>query len=267
MNSATMLFSAELTEVKVVHNVLKSVAMKEFAIFRPAEEGLKVTLDEMRCIETSVYIPANIFSMYHIADVDDIKFKINLNTLTNILNIFDDDGTTLKLTYKSVGSPLCVTISHGEENITVDCEMKTLNIDNQASASLAEECNLNKIVISANMFAELLQRLDNSAENLQITFCPDFPYFTLKSTSLSGISEVSLSKNADSVTIFKCKEKTDFTYAFSNIRHIIKVMHYANKVAVSTGESGLLGLQLVITSEENQMYVEYYVVSQYMRED
>lgn len=43
-------------------------------------------------------------------------------------------------------------------------------------------------------------------------------------------------------------------------------MHYASKVSISSGESGLLGLQLVITSDENQMYVEYYVTSQYMSE-
>lgn len=40
-------------------------------------------------------------------------------------------------------------------------------------------------------------------------------------------------------------------------------MHHADKVAVSIGESGLLGFQLVMTSDEKQMYVEYYVTSQY----
>lgn len=75
---------------------------------------------------------------------------------------------------------------------------------------------------------------------------------------------MSLNKNSDSISIFQCRGKTDFTYAFSNIRHIFKVMHYASKVSISSGESGLLGLQLVISSDENQMYVEYYVTSQYM---
>lgn len=40
-------------------------------------------------------------------------------------------------------------------------------------------------------------------------------------------------------------------------------MGYANKVAISMGESGLLGLQLVVSAEDKQMYVEYYVTSQY----
>lgn len=78
-----------------------------------------------------------------------------------------------------------------------------------------------------------------------------------------GESEVNISKNSDSISVFQCNAEISSSYAFSNIRHILKVMHLAEKVAVSVGESGLLGLQLVITYDERQMYVEYYVTSQY----
>lgn len=43
-------------------------------------------------------------------------------------------------------------------------------------------------------------------------------------------------------------------------------MTYANKVAISTGPSGLLGLQLVINSDDRNMYVEYYVTSLFVPE-
>lgn len=75
---------------------------------------------------------------------------------------------------------------------------------------------------------------------------------------------MNISKHSESVTMFQCKKTVTATYSFSNIRQILKVMHYANKIAISTGESGLLGLQLVINSDEKQMYVEYYVTSQYI---
>ncbi|KAL1508942.1 hypothetical protein ABEB36_003756 [Hypothenemus hampei] len=256
------MFNAQLTEVKTVCNMLKSIAIKEFAVFRPMEEGLKVTLEEMRCVETSAYIPREIFSLYQVKESEDNLFKINLKTFTDVINIFGDDiNTTLKLSFNSPGSPLRLIVSHAEDNVFIECEMKTLNINEFESPSLAEECNLNKIVVNANIFVELLQRLDNSADELKIVFQPDFPYFSLKAKSLSGDSEVALNKNSDSVLVFQCNEQTDFTYAFSNIRHILKVMHYANKVAISTGSTGLLGLQLVIENEQHQMYVEYYVTS------
>lgn len=43
-------------------------------------------------------------------------------------------------------------------------------------------------------------------------------------------------------------------------------MQQADKVAISTSDSGLLGLQLVINSDENQLYVEYYVQSQFVED-
>lgn len=76
-------------------------------------------------------------------------------------------------------------MNNSEENITVDCEMKTMTINDFESPSLAEECNLNKIVIKANIFVELLQRLDSPGDDLRILFSPDYPHFTLKSTSLN----------------------------------------------------------------------------------
>lgn len=73
------------------------------------EEGLKLTLDEMKCIETSVYIPSSVFTDYNINSNQDIIFKINLKTLVEILNIFGDEGNpNIKLSYNSVGAPLSI---------------------------------------------------------------------------------------------------------------------------------------------------------------
>ncbi|KAJ8918918.1 hypothetical protein NQ315_016820 [Exocentrus adspersus] len=262
-----MLFCAEITDFKIVHNVLRSIAIKDFAILRPMEEGLKVTLDDMKCVETSAYIPCNMFSFYRISEKEDIVLKVSLKTLVEILNIFGDDGNpNLKLTYNSPGSPLCLVMKHKDENITVDCEIRTMNVDETRALSLADECDLNKIVINASILVDLLQRLDNFADEITLTISPDPPYFTLKATGIGGESEVNISKNSESVTVFQCIKTLTSQYSFNLIRQILKVMTYANKVAISTGESGLLGLQLVISSEERHMYVEYYVTSIFIPE-
>ncbi|KAJ8984258.1 hypothetical protein NQ317_007490 [Molorchus minor] len=259
-----MLFCAEITDFKIIQNVLRSITMKDFAILRPLAEGLKVTLDEMKCVETSAYIPKEMFSMYHVDTIENIIFKVNLKILVDILNIFGDDGNpNLKLSYNSEGSPLCLVMNHNEENITVDCEIRTMNVEDGSSISLAEECDLNKMVIDANILVELLHRLDNNADEVTLKFSPDPPYFTLCCSGIAGESEVNISKNSESVRIFQCKVPLTFHYHFGNIRQILKVMGYANKVAISTGESGLLGLQLAINSDEKQMFVEYYVTSLY----
>lgn len=73
------------------------------------EEGLKVTLEEMRSVEISSYIPVSIFSSYKIDSSNEIIFKVSFKTLVEILNIFGDEGNpSLKMSYKAVGDPLCL---------------------------------------------------------------------------------------------------------------------------------------------------------------
>lgn len=62
---------------------------------------------------------------------------------------------------------------------------------------------------------------------------------------------------------FQCKTTAKTKYAFSYIKQILKAMVYATKISISTGESGLLGLQLLINNEDHQMFVEYYVTSMF----
>ena len=76
-------------------------------------------------------------------------------------------------------------IKHSEENITVDCEIKTMNVDDSPDVSLAEECNLNKVVVNASILTEVLQRLDNAAEELSIEINPEPPHFILTTTGIA----------------------------------------------------------------------------------
>lgn len=82
-----------------------------------------------------------------------------------------------------------------------------------------------------------------------------------------GESQMDISKNSEMVVLFQCKATATTRYAFSNIKRIFKVMACANKVSISTGDSGLLGIQMVVTVEEKELYVEYYVSALYLDAD
>lgn len=73
------------------------------------DEGLKVTIEEMKSVQTSTYIPSNVFSRYEVQSNDEevATFRISLKVFTECLNIFGDDGVpSLKLIYKHEGAPL-----------------------------------------------------------------------------------------------------------------------------------------------------------------
>lgn len=80
---------------------------------------------------------------------------------------------------------------------------------------------------------------------------------------LQGECVITIPKHSEMVTLFQCKKTTVSKYAFSFIRQILKVLSYANKVSILTGESELLGLQLYFSHDDREMYVEYFVTAHY----
>ncbi|KAK4883588.1 hypothetical protein RN001_006907 [Aquatica leii] len=258
-------FSAELTDFKTLYNVLKAITFKEYATLRPMEEGLKVTIEEMKCVETSAYIPVQMFESYYVRPQEDVKFKLSLKILTETLFIYGDDGNlSLKMTYKGPGFPLCLIIKHNDENITVDCQIYTMDVDESTDfLCLADECTLNKVVVNANQFLDILTDLDNTSDDLDLFLSPNPPYFRISTTSTMGESQTDISKNSEMVLLFQCENEFQAKYSFNYIKQILKVMNFANKVSISTGETGLLGLQLLINEDAKQMYVEYYITSMF----
>lgn len=272
-----MLFSAELSNFKILQSVIRSIANNNYVTIRPFEEGLKLTISEQSSTELSVYVPSEFFISYFVKpqnEDEEILFKINLKLLSDLLNIYGDEGNSyVKLCYQEIGAPLRIIIKHNEENITVDCEIKTMNIDDEYDPPLilADACNANKVVLEADMFYELLTRLDVEADDIFVDLRPNAPHLFLKTTSVYGNSEISISKNCELITLFKCTKPTEATYTFSNIRPIMKVMQHASKVALCTGgnediddDNGLLGMELLIisNSDDRKLYVQYYVTAQ-----
>lgn len=81
----------------------------QYAVFRVTEEGLQLALEEMRCVETKVYIPNNMFATFRVDSNVEIKFRISLKVFTECLHIFGEDGNpSLRMTYKGDGFPLCL---------------------------------------------------------------------------------------------------------------------------------------------------------------
>ncbi|XP_018321800.1 cell cycle checkpoint protein RAD1-like isoform X2 [Agrilus planipennis] len=174
-------FLAEIKDLKVVYNVLKSIIFKDFVVMRIMEEGMKITVDDMKCVETSVYIPSNIFFVYKIKCDEDIVFKISHKVFTECLHIFGDDGNpSMKMSYKGPGFPLSLVLKHQEENIIVDCEIKTMDVEDEfPDVNLAEECNLNNVVLNAGHFVEILSNIDHNSDELELFLSPEPPYFRI----------------------------------------------------------------------------------------
>lgn len=256
------MLSAEISDIKFIYNVLKILCHQEFAVVQPMEEGLKITLSDNKCSETSIYIPQSAFSTYKIKDNSDVKFKVSLKVLTECLHIFGDEGhSMLKMSYKKLGDPLILMLKQSDENIIVDCELSTMDADEFVDISLADECNMNNIVLAGDSFFDIISDLDMLADDIQFVISNKAPYFQITTTSVLGISHVDISKHSDMVNAFNCKSDFKEKYSFSIFKQLIKIMALASKISISTGNSGLLGFQIIINSDDRQLFVEYYVTA------
>lgn len=80
-------------------------------------------------------------------------------------------------------------MTHSEENITADCEIRTLEAEELAELSLADECTLNNIVVNANQFVALLSELDSTSDIFELLTSSEEPYFRISSIG-STVSEL-----------------------------------------------------------------------------
>lgn len=67
----------------------------------------------------------------------------------------------------------------------VDCEIKTLEVGDFSGVSLADECNASKVVLNAAPLVDILQDLDNAADELELLISPDAPYLKMTTNSIS----------------------------------------------------------------------------------
>lgn len=105
------LLVAKADNVKHISSLLKAVNFKDVGVCFATEHGLKIVVEDSKCVQANTFIGSEIFQEYHLND-DTVAFRIDLNTLIECLTVFDgcstnpSSTTALKLTYKEYGSPV-----------------------------------------------------------------------------------------------------------------------------------------------------------------
>ena len=77
---------AKLGNLRTVVQLLKAINFKESATCFGTENGLKLTVEDAKCMQASAYIPVNAFEVFNLKE--DIIFRINLNVLVECLCMF-----------------------------------------------------------------------------------------------------------------------------------------------------------------------------------
>ncbi|CAG9104481.1 unnamed protein product [Plutella xylostella] len=124
-------FTASMDSGKILCSLLKAIQFQESAVFCAMPEGLKVTVEEGKCVQASAYVPSDNFNEYHVRPDADVMFKVSLAVLTECLNIFGSgEESSLKMYYRCEGSPLLLVLQpQTVQNVMTDCEIATQTAD------------------------------------------------------------------------------------------------------------------------------------------
>ena len=254
------IFSASISNAKNVYHILKAVHFKDTATVFATENGLKITVEDSKCLQGNAFIQDQIFQEYILRE-DSVTFKINLDILQQCLSIFGNNSigsTALKMFHNGYGTPLVLALE--EDGAVTDCSIKTNEPDEILDFEFASSNVINKVIVIAECLKQAFNDLDTtSSDNLEIFMSPDQPYFRLSTSGDQGDSHHDIPKDSDMVDFFECTQTQRNSYRWSLLKPTLKAISLANKVCVRVDHRGFLSLQCMIKNESGQVcFVEYY---------
>lgn len=256
-------FVAKLDNARNVSTILKAIHFKDTATVFVTSQGLKVTVEDAKCVQANAFIQAAVFHHFVLTQ-DQVTFKVNLSVLIECLTIFGSGSgsmtsnvTSMKMCYGGYGRPLVVILE--EDGVLTDCSLKTLEPDEVLDFDFCSTNVINKIIMKSECLKEVFNELDTSSDILQILMSPDAPFLEFSTFGNSGSTHSSFSKESDMVEAFQCMQTQSNRYKMQLLRPSSKALALSTRISIRTDARGFLSLQYMIRNDDGQVcFVEFF---------
>ncbi|KAL8591946.1 ssDNA endodeoxyribonuclease [Nucella lapillus] len=256
-------FVAKLDNARNVSTILKAIHFKDTATVFVTSQGLKVTVEDAKCVQANAFIQASVFHHF-LLTTDQVTFKVNLSVLIECLTIFgigsgasSSSVSSLKMCYAGYGRPLVVVVE--EEGVLTDCSLKTLEPDEVLDFDFCSTAVINKIIMKSECLKEVFSDLDSSSDILQILMSPDAPFLEFSTFGNAGSAHSSFSKDSDMVEAFQCTQTQSNRYKMQLLRPSSKALALSARISIRTDVRGFLSLQYMIRNDDGQVcFVEFF---------
>ncbi|XP_049593644.1 cell cycle checkpoint protein RAD1 [Syngnathus scovelli] len=253
---------ASLDNARNLSNIVKAIAFKDYALFTATRNGLKVTVEDSKCLQANAFIQAEIFQEFTIKE-DVVGLQINLTVLLDCLSIFGGSTvpggvtTALRLCYRGYGYPLTLFLEEG--GVVTVCKINTQEPEEPLDFEFCSSNVTNKVILLSESLKEAFSELDMTSEVLQITMSPSQPYFRLSTFGNSGSAHYDYPKDSDMMELFNCTSTQTNRYKMSLLKPSTKALALSSKVSVRTDSRGVLSLQYLVRNDDGQIcFVDYY---------
>ncbi|NXO05515.1 RAD1 protein, partial [Rhinopomastus cyanomelas] len=253
--------SASLDNARHLSGLLRAVHFQDRATCFATAHGLRVTVEDAKCIQANAFIQAEIFQEYAVQE-ESVTFQINLSILLDCLTIFGTSSlpgtsTALRMCYHGYGYPLVLFLEEG--GVVTVCKINTQEPDELLDFDFCSTNVVNKIILQSEGLREAFAELDMTSEVLQMTMSPEKPYFRLSTFGNAGSAHVDYPRDSDLMEAFHCNQTQTHRYKISLLKPSTKALALSCKVSIRTDARGFLSLQYMIRNEDGQVcFVEYY---------
>jgi len=264
-------FVARLENVKILSQLLKTINFREQSTWFISANGIKVTVEDAKCVQSNAFIKSDIFSEFELKPgrgdeegSDDLSFSINLNVIIECLNMFGGVGAgeslganpCLKICYAGYGHPFILLLE--EQGVINDSQIKTREPEDSLDFNFANAKIISKIILNSDSFKEVFSELDTSSDYIEFIVTPEPRSLTILTSGPAGECSVSVPETSDMVELFICEAKSHAKYRLSLMRHGIKPLTLSEKVSVRMDDREFLCLQYMVRTDQGPAFLEYY---------
>jgi len=262
---------AKLESVKIFAQLLKSIHFRERSTWYISTNGIKVTVEDAKCVQTNAFIKAEIFQEFLLRPgrgdeegSDDLSFSVNLGVVLECLNMFGGVGggenlgaaPSLKICYAGYGHPFVLYLE--EQGVVTDCQVKTKEAEECLDFNFANAKITSKVIMNSDYLKEVFSELDTSSEYIQFCISQASPNFQIKTMGPAGDCNVSVPTSSDMVELFNSTSTSSAKYKLAMLKHGIKPLGLSEKVSIRMDERDFLCLQYMVRTEDGPAFLEFY---------
>ncbi|TNN17429.1 Cell cycle checkpoint protein [Schistosoma japonicum] len=257
-----------MDNAKVIISILKAVHFRDLATIFATNNGIKVTVEDSKCIQGNAFLHSALFREYSVKK-DIISFRTNLGILIDCLSIFgtsvQGSPVSLILSYKTHGSALNILL---EENAVVaECNIKTMEAFEILDFDFCSSNISDKFIMKPECMREAFNELDTSSEILEVAIIPPPAVqsrLRLTTYGFSGTMHFDIPRSSDQVEVFESATASPRIARFrlSLLRLATsRALSMASRISLRINDRGFLSIQYMINISDGEVaFVEFFCV-------
>ncbi|CDS42360.1 cell cycle checkpoint protein rad1 [Echinococcus multilocularis] len=261
---------AKTDNLRACINLLKAVHFRDISTIFISKNGVKVTVEDAKCVQGSAFMQSEMFQDYKITQPI-IAFKINLNVLLDCLSVFgvnnNNSLTSVILCYKDYGGTLDLLLE--DSGVVAECNIKTMDALEVLDFDFTSSQLISKVIMKPECMREAFSELDVTSDVLEVAVIPPTlpqPRLRLTTYGFAGTTHYDFPCDSDPVEVFECStsEPCVARYRLSLLRPSTnRALALSSRISLRMNDRGFLSLQYMIqagSSDSTSSFVEFFCV-------